>query len=131
MKTPPKLSELKKTVQRKVNAYVRLRDSGKPCISCGKPIVSGHAGHYIAQGSSGALRYNLDNVNLQCLADNLFKHGALIEYRIGLVKKIGEKRVKWLEAHRHDIKKWERSELLEIVEQIKILSHLGDTTHAK
>jgi hypothetical protein len=115
----PRLSELKKILQKKVNAYIRQRDAGQPCISCGRDCGPAQCGHYIAQGSSGALRYNFDNLNLQGAGCNLYKHGNLIDYRIGLVKKIGLKRVEYLEEHRHDIKKWTREELKLIEESLK------------
>lgn len=115
----PRLSDLKKVVQRKVNAYVRERDKDLPCISCGKYFDNKDAGHYVAQGSSGALRYNLDNLAGQCRGCNSFKHGNLIEMRLGLIQRIGEERVKLLEEQRHDIKKWTREELDLIVMALK------------
>ena len=113
-----KLPELKKKVQKIVNKWIRLRDADLGCISCGKR-GEGQAGHYIAQGSSGALRYHPDNLNKQCSQCNLWKHGSLVEYRMGLVKKIGEKRVKYLEEHKHDIKHWTREELEELMVKYK------------
>lgn len=104
------LPEYKKIVQRVVNKYIRLRDDGRPCISCGKRLEL-QAGHYIAQGSCGLLRFNEENINGQCVGCNKFMHGNLINYRIGLVEKIGEKQVKYLENHRHDLHKWTREEL--------------------
>lgn len=118
VKKEPKLSDYKKIVQRKVNAYIRERDKDLPCISCGKYSDNWHCGHYIAQGSSGALRYNFDNLNKQCASCNLFKHGNLIEYRIGLVSKRGANRVQLLESMRHDIKKWTREELRDILDSL-------------
>lgn len=118
----PKLSDLKKLVQKEVNAFVRKRDEGLACISCGKNCGPVQAGHYIAQGSSGALRYNLDNIHAQGTGCNLYKHGNLIEYRINLIKKIGLTRVEWLEEQRHDVKKWTREELNAIKNTIKDLS---------
>lgn len=117
----PKLSLLKKKVQREVNAYVRLRDTNDPCISCQKFVMMANvdAGHYISQGSSGALRYELENINKQCDACNRYKHGNLIEYRIHLIEKIGLESVEYLEAHRHDTKKWTREELEAIRADIK------------
>lgn len=114
----PRVSDLKKIVQKKVNAYIRARDAGEPCLACGKVDIVPHASHYISQGSSGALRYHPDNIHVTCNTCNLFKHGNLIEYRIGLVNKIGEDKVKWLEEHRHDIKKWTKEELNAIMESI-------------
>lgn len=104
------LSELKKSAQKHFNAYIRLRDKDLGCISCVKYGVD-HAGHYIAQGSSGVLRFNEDNVNGQCRNCNVWLHGNLIEYRINLVEKIGMERVKDLENIRHQTKKWTREEL--------------------
>mgnify|MGYP001328630967 FL=1 len=120
-KKEPTMAQLKKIVQRKVNEYVRLRDKKLPCISCGRRGVAIDAGHYVAQGSSGLLRYELDNLNGQCQKCNRFLHGNLIEYRIGLVKRIGILQVEWLEKHRHDIKKWTREELNEILSDTKEL----------
>lgn len=120
VKVVKSLPELKKTAQKYFNSYIRLRDSDLGCISCVKYEVD-HAGHYIAQGSSGALRYNEDNVQGQCRNCNVWLHGNLIEYRLNLVKKIGEDRVKYLEDHRHDIKKWTREELEYLISKYKKL----------
>jgi len=118
----PRLSDLKKALQIKFNRYIRERDLGKECISCPKILVKGNydAGHFVNQGSCGALRYNPDNVHGQCSPScNRYKHGNLVEYRIKLVERIGLKKVEWLEAHRHDIKKWTREELKQIEESLK------------
>lgn len=119
-KTILTIAQLKKKVQRAVNAHIRLRDKDEPCISCQRKVDDKDAGHYIAQGSSGALRYHLDNLSGQCLSCNRFKHGNLIEYRQGLIKKIGKERVEWLEEHRHDVKKWTREELEQILADLKL-----------
>lgn len=122
VKKKPKdsIANLKKKAQKVFNAWIRERDKGLPCISCGKDCGKAQAGHYVSQGSSGALRYHPDNVSLQGAGCNLYKHGNLIEYRIGLVKKIGIDRVVWLEEHRNDVKKWNREELEEIIEKYKL-----------
>lgn len=120
--TVASIPELKKTAQKYFNKYIRLRDRDLPCISCQGNCGKVDAGHYIAQGSSGALRYNEDNVHAQGVGCNRWKHANLVEYRVNLVKKIGEDRVKWLEAHRHDVKKWSREELEEIINKYKQLT---------
>lgn len=117
-KKEPTLPQLKKTVQRKVNAYVRERDKNEPCISCHKIKDNKEGGHYVAQGSSGFLRYHLDNIHGQCVDCNHFKSGNLLEYRISLVQKIGVERVEWLEKHRKDIKKWTREELQDVLNSL-------------
>ena len=49
------------------NRFIRLRDCGQACISCGKPPNDGRfdAGHYITAGSCSALRFDEQNVNLR------------------------------------------------------------------
>lgn len=113
-----RLSDLKKSVQKKVNKFVRERDKDLPCISCQKYAESYDAGHFIAQGSSGLLRYNLNNIWKQCRACNHYKRGNLLEYRIALVKKIGLEQVEYLENHRHDTHSWTREELEQVVQTL-------------
>lgn len=110
------LPKLKRKAQTVFNTWIRKRDKDLPCISCKKARVS-HAGHYIAQGSSSLLRFNEKNVNGQCVGCNTFKHGNLLEYRMGLVERYGLNVVKELESKRHEIKKWKRWELEEIIEK--------------
>lgn len=88
------------------------------CISCGKRVIK-EAGHFYAQGSTGVLRYNLNNINGQCYQCNHFLHGNLLEYRINLVKKIGPEEVEYLELMRHVTKKWTREELEAILVDIE------------
>lgn len=114
-----RISDLKKKAQKIFNKWIRERDKDLPCISCQKTADKYEAGHYIAQGSSGYLRYNEDNVHGQCKACNRWNHGNLIEYRINLIKKVGLKTVEWLEEHRKDTKKWTREELEEIIEKYR------------
>lgn len=119
-KTVISIADLKKKVQRVFNAWIRERDKDLPCISCQKWSDKFDAGHFINQGSSGALRYNEDNVHKQCsYSCNHNLSGNKIEYRIALVKKIGEERVEWLEDHRKDVKQWTREELEELLNKYK------------
>ena len=42
-----------------VNAYIRARDEGQPCISCGRHHAGKvNAGHYRSRGAMAALRYH-------------------------------------------------------------------------
>lgn len=88
-----------KQAQAAVNAYVRARDAGRPCISCGKPdIGSRDAGHFFTVGARPELRFDLDNIHAQCVRCNQHQHGNVAFYRIGLTAKIGEARVARLEG---------------------------------
>ncbi|KVN92578.1 recombination protein NinG [Burkholderia ubonensis] len=86
-------------LQAAFNAWIRARDAGHACISCGR-FHQGqwHAGHYRSVGSEPALRFEPDNVHLQCAPCNTHLSGNLIAYRVNLIKKIGAERVEWLEG---------------------------------
>lgn len=119
------LPQLKKKVQRAVNAYIRLRDKDLPCISCGATNTTRwEAGHFWKQGSHGILRYNLDNIHKQCHACNYHKGGNENEYRLRLVKKIGLERILILDEQAHETKHWQRDELEQILEEVKLLTAL-------
>lgn len=87
--------------QRQVNRYVRARDKGKPCISCNTPWRPDfQAGHWFTTKAHPELRYDLDNINSQCITCNHHKSGNAAEYRINLVGRIGLERVDALESFR-------------------------------
>lgn len=114
-------NQLEKIAQEHFNKFIRLRDKDQKCISCNNS--GNQAGHYFSAGHYRALRFNEDNCNLQCMPCNYYKHGNLIEYRINLVKKIGEKRVKDLEQlaaiYKRCSFKWDKMTLIEIIETYK------------
>lgn len=93
------------------NSYVRWRDRNDPCISCSKHVrgdlYGGNidAGHYLSRGSSAGhyLRFNLWNTHAQCVACNRYKNGAVGDYRVGLIWKIGHDKVEWLENNNHHV----------------------------
>lgn len=87
-----------KLTQREFNAYIRLRDANLPCVSCGR-FHQGqwHAGHYRTTKAQPALRYNELNCNRQCSSCNNHLSGAITEYRIELIRRIGIDLVEWLE----------------------------------
>lgn len=123
MKTYPQLI---KDVQRVFNQSVRLRDqlAGYPCISSGRPLDwSGNAtdcGHYRSTGSAPHLRFNFDNAHAQSKHDNQYKAGNAVDYRIGLIARIGLERVEALEAN-NTPRKWSRDELLAMKEDFQRL----------
>lgn len=91
-----------KEAQASVNAFIRMRDHGKPCISCGslpaqKLGGSIDAGHYRSRGAAGHLRFNVFNIHAQCVKCNRYGSGNAVDYRISLIKKIGLERVERLE----------------------------------
>jgi len=80
------------------NKFIRLRDKDKGCISCGTALVNKYdAGHYRSAGGNPELRFKESNVHGQCVYCNQHRHGALIDYRKGLIKRIGLEEVELLE----------------------------------
>ena len=90
--------------QQAFNEYVRTRDqaAGHLCISSGKPLDwSGNAvdaGHYRSVGSAPHLRFDERNCHAQSKQDNRFLSGNAVDYRIGLIARIGQEAVDALEA---------------------------------
>lgn len=122
-KTVASMRDLKKLAQKYFNAYIRLRDKDLPCISCGATTARAwHAGHYWAQGMNGYLRFHQGNVNKQCDSCNVWKHGNLLNYRIGLIEKWGENKAKWLDENHNKTHKYTREELEAIISKYKQLT---------
>lgn len=97
--------------QAAVNAYVRERDAGLPCISCGRHHQGQyHAGHYLSRGARPELRFEESNIHKQCAPCNNHLSGNAVLYRIGLIAKIGLDRVEWLEGP-HEPKKYSVEEI--------------------
>ncbi|ANF84789.1 Bacteriophage lambda NinG family protein [Pseudomonas antarctica] len=101
-----------KDTQHAFNAWIRARDAGQPCISCGTTAdVQYCAGHYRTTAAAPELRFEPLNVNLQCNRNcNMGKSGNLLGYRPGLIKKVGAEAVEWLEGP-HEAKKYTVDEL--------------------
>jgi len=84
-----------------VNRYVRQRDSGKPCISCGKPDDGSHqrhASHFRSVGACSSLRFNTLNIHASCAQCNSHRSGNILEYRIGLANRFGPELIDRLEC---------------------------------
>lgn len=115
------LAELTRAAQTVFNAYVRARDANQPCICCGRTEtgvdgLGSHgwdAGHYRSTGSASHLRFNEDNCHRQLVYCNRHGAGRAVDYRIGLIARIGLERVEALEADNQP-RKWTREELIEL-----------------
>lgn len=80
-------------LQKVFNEFIRVRDKGKPCVSCGCIVEgNGHASHFFSVGSHPNVRFNEDNVHVSCVECNLHRHGNLAEYSLRLPKRIGQER---------------------------------------
>jgi hypothetical protein len=121
-----RIPDLIKEAQHEFNAYIRERDKDKPCICCGKPLQAGtgstggdfDCGHYRSTGSASHLRFNEDNAHGQRKYCNRHGAGRAVDYRIGLVGRIGIWRVEALESDNRT-HKWTREELIAIKEKYR------------
>ena len=122
MKKSKSLPKLKADCQKIFNEFIRLRDQGKPCISCGliKPLQAGH--YFPTQGYDG-LRFNEDNVHGECSGCNCFDDSHLIHYGDNLKERLGINGFMDLKMKANIYKssgyKWSRSELIELIEKYK------------
>ncbi|BFT63255.1 recombination protein NinG [Pseudomonas moorei] len=90
--------------QKAFNEFIRVRDqlAGHACISSGRPLDwAGNAvdaGHYRSVGAAPHLRFDERNCHAQSKQDNRYLSGNAIDYRIGLIKRIGLAEVEALES---------------------------------
>jgi hypothetical protein len=113
------LSDHLKIAQVNFNHYIRLRDKDNLCISCQKPPKKKNAGHYFNANNHYYVRFNEDNVHLQCEHCNTSLSGNLIPYRKHLIDKIGAPRFYCLEALAYLTRKFTIEEVKEINETYK------------
>ena len=124
-----------KDLQKVFNEFIRIRDKGDPCISCGRYehelesyLLGGKwdCGHYLTVGAFPELRFTEFNANKQCKSCNggagkfAKKNNTVTQqYRINLIAKIGLANVEVLEM-KHDPLKLD---IFEIKERIKEYKH--------
>lgn len=96
-----------KEAQSAFNRYIRIRDEGKECVSCGNPLIGKSnyltgsaidASHYRSRGAASHLKFNVFNVHSACTRCNRQLSGNAVEYRIRLIERIGQERVERLES---------------------------------
>ncbi|HAV1906110.1 TPA: hypothetical protein JG938_002785 [Enterobacter hormaechei subsp. steigerwaltii] len=97
-----------KEAQSAFNRYIRIRDEGKECVSCGNPLIGKSnyltgsaidASHYRSRGAASHLKFNTFNVHSACTRCNRQLSGNAVEYRIRLIDRIGLERVERLESN--------------------------------
>ncbi|HBZ0630939.1 TPA: NinG family protein [Klebsiella pneumoniae] len=116
----------KAQAQKAFNAYIRARDAGLPCISCGEtnpPDLHGgqwDCGHFKTVGAYPELRFEEKNAYRQCKACNggsgrfAAKNATVhARYRETLIEWYGLPLVEWLEGP-HEAKHYSKEDLEEI-----------------
>jgi hypothetical protein len=108
-----------KAAQMVFNKYIRLRDHGLNCISCDKPAKKENCGHYYSQGGHSNVRFDEDNCHLQCEHCNTYLSGNLLNYQIGIERRIGAEKLIELQGRAHLEKRWGKEELSELIQNYK------------
>ena len=115
-------SEWLREAQAVFNKFIRLRDEKLPCISCGRHHTGQyHAGHYRSVGSAAHLRFSEQNCHKQCAPCNNHLSGNIINYRAGLIKKLGIEAVEAIEANQQPAK-YTIDDVKEIIAKYKALN---------
>jgi hypothetical protein len=114
-----KLGTLLINVRNVVHKLVKIRDHGKPCISCGIPWHDNfQAGHFYKAELYSNLKFDINNINGQCPQCNLRKEGNESGYRAGIMQRYGKEQLHYLDSKAMSYKKneyhWDREELMEI-----------------
>ena len=123
--------------QTQFNKFIRARDIGLPCVSCGATESevesqqgwrvggSWDCGHYLSVGSHPELRFEQDNAARQCKSCNggsgnysRKNHQTANDYRAELIKRIGLERVEWLEGP-HEPKRYRKEDYQAIEAEYK------------
>lgn len=125
------LPQLHKEAQAEFNRWIRWRDRNEACICCGRPLRGGcagassggeyDAGHYRSVGSASHLRYTEANVHGQTKHCNRYGAGRAVDYRIGLIERIGRQAVESLESDSR-VHKWSRDEVRAIRDKYRALN---------
>jgi len=99
-------SEHNRDAQKAFNKYIRARDAGRKCASCGCTLkdkthfLTGSAvdaSHYRSRGSARHLRFNVFNCVSACVECNRQLSGNIVNLRIGLIERFGPEIVERIE----------------------------------
>jgi hypothetical protein len=114
------VQQLMKKAQIYFNSFIRERDKDLGCISCKSPLVGKYdAGHYFSSGGHKNVTFNENNVHGQCVSCNQHKHGNLLNYQIGIEKRIGGEKLLELHEEAHKTRRYSRLELKFMISEFK------------
>jgi hypothetical protein len=87
-----------------------------------------HNGHFIGRANK-ATRWDEMNCNAQCPSCNLFKSGNVGEYAVRLISKYGKEEFEKLVHRGNSIKKWQVSELEDLIKHYSELVKEQENNH--
>ena len=118
------VSKLLIEARKAVHLYIRKRDAGKPCVSCGDFYGQKDPGHYYKAETYSQLKFNTDNIHMQCQKCNGYEQGNLKGYKQGIESRLTPLKLNKLNeaaaaAKRNTTFKWDRNDLIEIIKKFK------------
>ncbi len=110
-----------------VHNFVKLRDKGRPCVSCLRDWNSSfQAGHYHKAELFSSLKFHLDNIHSQCPLCNNYKEGNLNDYALNLPNRIGKEQFIALNRLAYESKqedfKWNKDVMKDIRKHVRLLT---------
>jgi hypothetical protein len=115
------LSDYSNALQVVFNKWIRKRDEGLPCISCGTLNGKRDCGHFYSVGNYPSVRFDEENCAAQCVHCNQFRGGNIHDYRVALYIKLGKEKFEALEKRAHESRKYSIPEIKEMIEKYKNL----------
>jgi hypothetical protein len=114
--------------------FIRLRDEGRPCCSCGSENAS-VAGHFFEKKKYPALAFTEANCHAQCVKCNRYESGNLVEYLDFMVGKYGSDGVELMMMVRSIESRYSIAALIKIKEEYqkkcREIKKKKKATHAK
>ena len=83
------ISQYKQEAKTPFQKYIRMRDEGKPCISCGVVTDKVDGGHYKKAELYYGVIFDERNCHAQCRKCNRYLGGNEANYRAGLINRYG------------------------------------------
>ena len=120
-KTIAKLHDEAATLLQKLVKLKAADDNGYcKCVTCGtvEHWSKMDGGHFISRRSL-ATKLLEENIHPQCKGCNGFRAGNMIEYTTYMIDTYGREFVDELRQKKHEIKKFTRSELEELIKELK------------
>lgn len=116
------IAKLIQECQECFNAYIRKRDEGKGCISCGANYFS-DCGHLFKKSTRPAMRFNPMAAHGQCRQCNSLPDGNYDAMCKGIARRYGKDYlvsvIQESNESRKTDHKWSRSELEELIKYFK------------
>ena len=101
---------LKELAQKLINQYARMRDKkerGLVRCTCGhRESGQFDGGHFLPTSGYSAIRYNTNQIHLQCKKCNRFNGGMPKEYRLFMIARYGVEYVEKLESTKNQTRQY-------------------------